>query len=83
MPDRLIYFNKDNDFTIVAYNKLYCDRQYERTLIQSVASIGSFFGLIIINYISDKKGKRTALIVSQIFGIFGVISKIFIIKLAY
>lgn len=50
---------------------LYCDRQGERSLIQAALAIGAVAGLMIVNIISDNKGKKTALIVTQCTAILG------------
>lgn len=47
---------------------LYCDRQGERDLIQSSLSIGSLIGLVLMNFLSDLRGRRLALIADLIIG---------------
>lgn len=42
--------------------RLYCDDQYKRSILQSSLSIGSLFGLIVMNFVSDIKGRKFALI---------------------
>ena len=74
------FFNLDNDFTIVAAANLYCDRQVERNLIQSITYVGALTGLIIVNSISVAKGKKTAIIVAQLIAILGISSIFLLIK---
>jgi hypothetical protein len=52
--------------------ELYCDKQAERNIIQSIIPVGSILGLIIGSSLSDFKGRRFALILVQIVGIVGV-----------
>jgi MFS family permease len=40
--------------------------------MQSIIPIGAAFGLIAINRISDTFGRKIAIILSQVAGIFGV-----------
>lgn len=63
-----------NSFTIVARLGLYCDRQSDRTDVQSTIFIGSILGLLLINYFSYLKGKRLAILAVQIISIIGVSS---------
>lgn len=42
---------------------LYCERQGSRDAIQAMLSVGSLLGLIIMNVVSDLRGRRLALIV--------------------
>lgn len=58
-----------NDYTITKYLGLYCDRQNERELIQSLLSIGSLIGLISMNFLSDLKGRKLALVGSLFIGV--------------
>lgn len=58
-----------NSFTIVYKMKLYCAQQYKRSIIQSSLSIGSLLGLIIMNVVSDLKGRRFALLVDLLLAI--------------
>lgn len=43
--------------------ELYCAQQIKRTIIQSSLSVGSLIGLIVMNIVSDMKGRRTALLI--------------------
>lgn len=63
-----------NDFTITASAGLYCDGQGNRNLIQSISSIGSIFGLYVVNWISDAKGRKTASILGQSIAILSIVS---------
>ena len=63
----------------MASAKLYCENQFQRSFIQSIVSIGSIFGLLIINYISDKKGRIFTIILIQFINIIGILCN-YIIK---
>jgi MFS family permease len=63
--------SSDSQFTIVGELKLYCDKQVDRGVIQAIFSAGSVVGMLVVNYISDKMGRRIALIIVQIAGIIG------------
>ena len=43
--------------------------------MQSITAIGSIVGLLIINYISDHKGRKVAILTLQIVAIIGFASK--------
>ncbi len=73
MQIKYIWLILVNDFTIVAYSQLYCDRQIERNMIQAALPIGSILGLLIMNVISDLKGRRFALIIALSVAIAGII----------
>lgn len=49
-----------DDFTLVAENALYCGKNWARVTIQSIFPLGSFIGLLIMNFISDTRGRRQA-----------------------
>lgn len=49
--------------------ELYCEQQYKRSIIQSSLSIGSLLGLIIMNIVSDLKGRKTALLIDLCLGV--------------
>lgn len=61
----------ESPFTIVGELELYCDKQAQRNIIQSALSIGAVVGLLVANVISDNKGKKTALIVTQLSAMLG------------
>ena len=69
-----------NDYTIVARLELYCDRQAERSMIQSALPIGSFAGLILMNYLSDRKGRRLAVIMDLFIGLLGCLCMLLMIS---
>lgn len=48
---------------------LYCDRQHERDLIQSLLSAGSLVGLVFMNFLSDLRGRRLALIIDLVIAV--------------
>lgn len=74
--------DKASDYTITAALELYCDRQSMRNLIQSVYALGAIFGLLLVNYISDTRGRKIALIITQCVSIASVISRTIKIKLS-
>jgi MFS family permease len=74
-----IQYILDNDFTITNYLGLYCARQGERELIQSLLSIGSLLGLITMNFLSDIKGRKFALIGSLCIGLLSAFCKEWVI----
>lgn len=59
---------------------LYCDRQNERDLIQSSLSIGSLIGLVLMNFISDLRGRRLALIADLIIGTLSALCYLILIQ---
>jgi MFS family permease len=61
-----------SSFTIVGELSLYCDKQFERNLIQSSLAFGAVAGLLIINYVSDTQGRKFGLLVGQFVAIFAV-----------
>lgn len=48
----------ENDYTITAYAGLYCEGKNMRNLIQSMVGFGTITGLLVINYLSDWKGRK-------------------------
>jgi hypothetical protein len=54
-----------SDFSIAARLELYCDKQFERNSMQSVLALGSVFGLLVTNYVSDHWGKRTSMLLIE------------------
>jgi MFS family permease len=58
--------------------KLFCDLEWARDLLQSIFSIGAFVGLIIINMVSDAKGRKIAYVTSALVSSTGIIGKSFI-----
>lgn len=52
-------------FTITAKVELYCERQFERNLVQSSMYIGSISGLVIMNLVSDRKGRKFSFMISS------------------
>lgn len=68
------------DFTIVAAAELYCHKQIDRNIIQSISFLGAISGLLAINYISDKRGRKTAILIAQAVAIFGISSTFATIK---
>lgn len=71
----------ESTFTIVGHMELYCDKQAQRSIIQAALAIGAVAGLMIVNIISDNKGKRTALMVTQLTAILGTGRRILTMKL--
>ena len=62
-----------NDYTATAYADLVCDKQTERSLIQSFVYIGSIIGLLFITPFSDTIGKRKLFLLSQALFLFGIV----------
>lgn len=69
-----------SDFSIVAALELYCDKQSQRTLIQSISAAGAIVGVLSVSYISDIKGRRFNMLYSQLIGILSVCCIIFDIE---
>lgn len=63
--------NSVDNFSITATVGLYCDHQFERNLIQSSMYIGSISGLIVMNLIADKYGRRFSFLISIALAIVG------------
>ena len=51
---------------------LYCDLEWARTFIQSCFPIGSFTGLMVVNLISDTKGRKEAFLMALSITISGL-----------
>ncbi len=58
--------------------KLFCELEWARDLLQSIFSIGAFVGLIIINMVSDAKGRKLAYVASALVSSTGIIGKYFL-----
>ena len=56
--------------------------QWARIIIQSIFPIGSFFGLMIINLVSDTRGRRVAILLDLTISVFGVLCIFFLISVA-
>ena len=54
---------------------MYCDDQGPRDAIQSMLSVGSLLGLLLMNFVSDIKGRKHALLISTGISIAGVLCK--------
>ena len=68
-PNRIVHCQylrlyEVHDFTIVSRNQLFCDRQVDRNIIQSINAIGSIVGLFVINFVSDMKGKKVGIMLA-------------------
>lgn len=59
---------------------LYCDRQGERDLIQALLSVGSLLGLVLMNVISDIRGRKLALVADMIIAVISCLRTFLIIK---
>lgn len=64
MHCQYLRLNIVHDFTIVSRNQLFCDRQVDRNIIQSINAIGSIVGLFVINFVSDIKGKKVGMMLA-------------------
>ncbi len=71
MQAQYSYSDVAHDFSIVAELRLYCDGQTDRTFIQSSVSIGAILGLLVVNYVSDNRGRKVALLLVQSVAILG------------
>lgn len=58
--------------------ELYCDQQYKRSIIQSSLAIGSLMGLIIMNVLSDLKGRKLALVIDFLIATLSALCKLII-----
>ena len=76
----LFAYNLVDQFTITAELGLYCELEWARDMIQSVFSLGSFAGLIVMNLISDTKGRRISTLLSLGLTLVGVACKIHYLK---
>ena len=54
--------------------QLYCDKQEQRDAVQFVLLIGSFFGSFLINFASEAKGRKFALLLALGCGTIGMSS---------
>lgn len=52
---------------------LYCDMGSARVLIQSIFPIGSFIGLIVVNLLSDTRGRKFAFQLTLSICLFGIL----------
>jgi MFS family permease len=52
---------------------LYCDLEWARVLIQACFPIGSFTGLMVMNLVSDTRGRRQAFLISLFITVIGII----------
>jgi MFS family permease len=69
---------------MVAEIGLYCGKNWARVIIQSISPLGSFIGLLIMNVISDTRGRRQAFLISLAISIFAVLRIFFVyIQLLY
>jgi MFS family permease len=65
LPGKQAPIQVENDYTITADNKLYCDRKGIRQGIQSVFGIGAILGVMLANFISDYRGRKFSMLLSQ------------------
>ena len=66
------------------YLNLYCDQESIRVILQAMFPFGSFVGLMVMNPISDTKGRRKAFLISlgiNLTGILCIINLIIIVLL--
>lgn len=56
--------------------ELYCEQQTQRNVIQAINPIGSIFGLFIVNFLSDYKGKKFALIIAQMVAMLSIVMNV-------
>lgn len=60
-----------DSFTITSDLGLYCHLEWARLTIQSMFPVGSFVGLMVVNLVSDTKGRRTAVLLDLAVAIVG------------
>ena len=51
-------------FTLTAKMGLYCQKQVDRVIFQTLFSIGSLIGLLCMNTLADTKGRRFSTLLS-------------------
>lgn len=57
-------------FSLTSKLSIYCDgRKNDRSLIQSIYGVGNVLGVLIINWLADKKGKKRCLQLSIFLGL--------------
>ena len=66
----------DDFFSLTAQMKLFCEFKSARIAIQSIFPIGSIIGLILINLLSDTKGRKVAIQVTFLISIVGILCKL-------
>lgn len=76
------FYSLVDDFTVVADIGLYCGKSWARVTIQSIFPLGSFIGLLIMNVISDTRGRRQAFLGALGTSIIAVLRKI-VFKYSY
>ena len=65
MHHRYTLYQAENDYTLTAKNGLYCgEKADDRNLIQSMVGLGSLFGVIIVNILSDFIGRKFSYLLS-------------------
>lgn len=69
--------NQGNEFTLTADMGLYCNMASARVLIQSIFPIGSFIGLIVINLLSDTRGRKFAFQLTLSICLVGILRKFY------
>ena len=59
--------------TLTIQFNLYCERRNLRDLTQSIGYVGSFFGMLVLGFISDNFGRKKALISALLSSFSGLI----------
>lgn len=62
----------ENDYTATYYCELYCESEFERSMVQSAFFIGCIVGMLTLVPISDRKGRKSAIIIAFICEIVGI-----------
>jgi MFS family permease len=58
-----------NPSSLTSKLELYCDgRKNDRNLIQSASGLGGMLGVLMVNWLADRKGKRFCIILSIFLG---------------
>ena len=62
-----------DSYSITAQAELYCSRANERNLIQSMVFVGSIFGLVLMNLVSDRYGRKVSFRISLFLCLLGAV----------
>jgi hypothetical protein len=66
MQHRYEEVNLVNGYTVTAENKLYCELKGQRQAIQTMFGVGAVLGVLLVNLVSDYRGRKFSLMQSQI-----------------
>ena len=71
----MLFFISVQQFSLTARLHLYCDRQLDRVLFQTLFSVGSLVGLLCMNILADTKGRRFSTLLSLTIAQVGILGK--------